>query len=509
MAQRLLSVGGMKTFACSYRSLFLAVPLSLLSVACTGMTFGENQPGGDTQLDPNLGETEYNADLGTYYRHAVGDPAVERDEDRAWVVHTESLTTGVTSTGSSNGKITSRSHLAAVQPDGTATNVIETTDAYDVRIVFPRNDRALVMAEKDGHEKLALLDTNTNTKLRSKSTKVRYWGTRTAPSGKFLVVCDANGKPIVDPVTKAEKTICPLHLIDTDTLEKAENAIGGAHGIEAMWNHKGDQLLALTVDEPTTDHPVARIHRWDVTNLAGWKQPALTVDVPGYRWDFLFSFTWIATSPDDRWAVFPLVNATTKAYELIVLDQQDGTTRVVPGKGPVGFTPDNSTIVSYGESDNGALLYLIDVATLATRTELTPIKGLLSYFVTWSGNYVVVASALGSEALQIYDPQTGEATKVNGAAIDLNDFVTRPGRDQLWLESNASLYRLALDKAVLQKMPLDFDVGGINIMPIKDTLVLTKAKTAAVVFYDLETETVTTTAPLPSSLSSPVKLTLD
>lgn len=499
----------MKTSAYSYRSLFFAVPLSLLSVACTGLTFGENKPGGDTQLDPSGGEMEYNADLGTLYQHAVGDPAVERDEDRVWVVHTETLITGVNGAVGTSGKTTSRSHLATVQPDGTATNILETTNTRDVRIVFPRDDRALVMAEKDGNERLALVDTNQGTKLRSKSTKYRYWGTRTSPSGKFLVVCDNNAKPIVDPVTKAEKTVCPLHLIDTDTLDKAENAIGGAGGIEAMWNHKGDQLLALTVDEATTNHPVARIHRWDVASLDGWKAPALTVDIPGYRWDFLFSFTWIATSPDDRWAVFPLVNATTKAYELVVLDQQDGSTRIVPGKGPVGFTPDSSTIVSYGDSDDGALLYLIDVATLAVRTELTPIKGFLSYFVTWSGNYIVVASSLGSEGLHIYDPQTGEATKVNGAAIDLNDFVTRPGRDQLWLESNAGLYRLALDKAVLQKMPLGFDVGGINILPVKDLLALTKDKAAEVVFYDMETEAVTVTAPLPSSLSSPVKTTID
>ena len=62
-------------------------------------------------------------------------------------------------------------------------------------------------------------------------------------------------------------------------------------------------------------------------------------------------------SPDSRSAVIPVVDATRcgpvpaeddPCHELVIVDLDSGATRIVGNaRGPVGFTPDGSTIVSY------------------------------------------------------------------------------------------------------------------------------------------------------------------
>ncbi|HWM86921.1 MAG TPA: hypothetical protein VNO33_13805, partial [Kofleriaceae bacterium] len=73
--------------------------------ACTGLSLGENGAGQDTHVDP---------DEPAEGEHVMGAIAIERDEDRLWVVHEELRG------GSRIG------HLTAIDPDsGAATEVMD------------------------------------------------------------------------------------------------------------------------------------------------------------------------------------------------------------------------------------------------------------------------------------------------------------------------------------------------------------------------------------------------
>jgi hypothetical protein len=449
-----------------------------LSAGCTGMSLGENSPGQDTWLDPPpppVGEEGHN----------VGALAVESDEEHVFAVHTEWR-------GDRE-----RSHLAAIDPQGGAVDVLDVTDTSDRRIMFPSDDRALLMAQAGGREHLVLLDTETLTEIRRTTKPTWYWGTRRSPTGKFLAVADNNAEA------------APIHVLDLATLEHVVVPHGG-DSLEAMWNRTGDQLLAISVKVPENGAPpVARLLRWTVTSVRDWPEPDLDVALPGYEWDFAFSFTWIGVSPDDRWAVFPVLRHETGEHVLIVLDQADGTTREIGGRGPVGFTPDGSSIVSYGYDDNGSgVLHMIDPVTLETELVPVPIEGGLSFFVTWDGNFVVCTSVFSSGRLVIYEPDTGESVQVDGPWVALTDFVTRPGAHQLWVASQHLLHRLRLDDAVLEVVTVPFDVLHVNILPVADELVLSQAQGPAVWFMNLETTMMVKTVELPSPIDQPVSETV-
>jgi hypothetical protein len=451
-----------------------------LLAGCTGMTLGENRPGQDTHLDPP-GCFEEGCES-----HTVGGLAVQPDEKGVWFVHR------------SQADGADRAHLTHVDPvTGKATDVLDVTSGTDRRIVFPSDDRALLMAQRDGKERLVLLDTVARKPIAWTTKPTWYWGTRRASSGRFLAVAD-----------NAAST-APLHVVDTRTLEHVVVPHGGT-AIEAMWNHSEDRLLAVSSTNPFEPEAAVRLLRWQVSSIEDWPDADIDISLAGYGWDFFFSFTWIGISPDDRYAVFPLRRAETGEHVLAVLDQSDGSLRTVPGRGPVGFTPDSSTIVSYGyDEEQFGVLHLIDVVTLAIDEVPVPIQGGLSYFVTWDGNYVVATSVFGNDRLVIYDPETGESTQVDGPHVDLQEFVTRPGHHELWLASRSALHRLDLEAAVLEPIPQAGEVSRVNILPIRDQLVLASGRVGAVGFFDLASRAVTRTVSLDPPHERPIAASLD
>jgi hypothetical protein len=378
--------------------------LALLA-GCTGFSLGENTPGGDTWTEPPPtleGE------------HHVGAIGVERDESQAWVVH-EATQGGAT-----------RATLSAIDPaTGAATEVLDVTGTTDRRVMFPAAGRMLLMAQRGATENLALIDTTTHTRIASTVTPTWYWGTRTAPSGRAVVVADNQ-----DP--KA-----PLHVIDTTTLRHQVLPHGGDE-IEAMWNHHADVLIALSVTDPFGPNPTAKLLRYDLTD-ADLDQPipAPTVawTLEGYGWDFLFSYTWIGISPDDHWAVFPLIKHTTGPddgeHVLLVLDQTTGGVSLVAGSGPVGFTADSAQIVTYGVAPQVAGQpfhqdpWLVDPVTHARTTVTMPFDSSITYFI--SGAYLIVAPLAADQAV-VRDLATGDQHTLATTSLDLNDFVSRRSR---------------------------------------------------------------------------------
>ncbi len=439
-----------------------------LSVACTGATLGEKNPGADTYLE-------------------YGAIAVDDRSDTCFVMQT----------AQSDG-VESKS-LVAVHPDTEAARtVLDLTGRNDARMLFPKSG-ILVMSESGEKDRLDLLDPATFELLETSSPGVRYHGTRMSPSREHIVVADNTSDH------------APLHVIDAATLSREVLPHDG-DWLEAMWMNGQDTLLAVVFYDMFGTAPRARILSWNVADvIAGgferdeagvWTKRILDIDVPDTNPDMLFSFTWVGVSPDDRHAVFPVVGKDdlgADRHELLVLSIETGEIRKVPdAKGPVGFTPDGSTIVSYtgAESVDQSLL-LIDANTLEKDVQDVPIDGGITYFVSHEGNYVVVASNWGDQRLVLFDVDNGKVTEMAGPGVGLNEFVSRLGHGELWLVDQQALFRIDLNAGELETVPTSFAPEHINILRSRDWLVLDDARSEQLFFFSPEDRSTVATIKLP------------
>ena len=451
-----------------------ALALASALVGCTGATLGENTPGGDTWLEG-------------------GAIAVDDRSETAFVLTTE--------TPQVSGA-TARKVLRAVgADDGRVSEVADLTGRADPRILFPASG-VLVMSEPaaGGDDELRLLDPQTFEETKRVVASGRYHGTRMAPSRRFIAVADNDA------------ALAPIHVVDAATLEQRVIPHGG-DWLEAMWLHGRDELHAIVFEDDASG-PRARLLAWDVAALSAqgfptgegglWADPRLDVSVDDIAADFAFSFTWVGVSPDDRWVVHPVQRRAadgTSAHELLVLEVETGAVRSVPNaKGPVGFTPDGSTIVSYADVGDGTgdqRLLLVDVETLEVDEQDVPITGGLSYFVSREGNFVVVGSSGGGQRLVLYDVDSGTQTQMDGPGVGLYEFVSRVGHDEIWLVDDQALYRLHFAEARFELVPTSFAPEHIAILPSRDRLVLDDARgEPKLVYFDPETRAVTREVPL-------------
>lgn len=455
-----------------------AIAVTLLTTACTGLSLGENNPGGDTYLE-------------------YGSIAVDDRTEKSFVLNSYT----------DKNDIEEISLLRAVDPDsGLVSEVADLSGRDDARILFPASG-ILVMSEENGKDELLLLDKDTFAEKQREPVDVRYHGTRMSPSRNWVAVADNTS------------AAAPIHIIDTEILTRRVIPHNG-DWLEAMWKNKTDELFSIVfydMDQSAPDaKPHARILSWSMEDVkAGqfmpdsegfWPDRKLDIDVPNVTGDFLFSFTWVGISPDDRWAVFPVRETdpdTPEEYALIIVDTATGEYRVVPdAKGPVGFTPDGSTIVSYDDkgSQNGPdgmtpddeidqRLLLIDVETLEVDPQDVDISGGISYFISRDGNFVVVASNYGDEKLVLYDIDNQKSTQMAGPGIGLTEFVSRKGENELWLVDESSLFKLDMNAGEFSQVDPGYGVQHINILPKHDWLVMsgvprTGSEAASLHFFD-------------------------
>lgn len=450
---------------------------------CTGLSFGEKTPGSDVYLE-------------------AGDIAVDDRTETSFVLQT------ATPEASSDPKAqppTPASALFAISPvTGSVSKLATMTDRSDARMLFPDNG-VLLMSEINGKDRLELFDKDTLAPLDSASMSVRYHGTRMSPSRKYIAVAD----------NTSEKA--PIHIIDTASLEPRIIPHNG-DWLEAMWMNNSDKLVTIVFydwDLPTAH---ARVLSWSIQSvidaqfqvdeLSGlWPKPDMDIDLPGVTGDLFFSFTWVGISPDDHYGVFPVRKVEGKdtySYELVVVDMTTSEVRTVPNaKGPVGFTPDGSTIVSYkdiptGENINQSLL-LINTQSLAIDQEDVPIDGGITYFISHDGAYVVVGSNNGDQRLVLYDVEQDKQTQMAGPGIGLNQFVSRGGHGELWLVDQEALFKLDLFKGELETVKTDFAPLHINILPKRDQLILDAKGSHTIRFWspDARSTELSATLPLP------------
>jgi len=466
------------------RFAFLAILAPLALTACTGFTLGENIPGADVWL---------------------GDGAIAVD-DRT---ETSFVLASDTVSDPNDPNAVAKSTLFAIDPDSRVVReATDLTGRIDPRLLFPASG-LLVMSEEDGKDRLDLFDNETLAPKLSKDLDVRYHGTRMSPSRRFIGVAD----------NTSEKS--PIHIIEADTLATHVLPHDG-EWLEVMFMNKSDTLVAIVFYDMNLATARARILSWSMDEVAAtgyepdatkfWPKPVLDIEVPGVTADMLFSYTWIGVSPDDRNVVFPVRKVETDVNmqivtknELLVLDTMTQELREVPGAlGPVGFTPDSSTIVSYGNKtmNGGQELWLIDALTLEVEPEPITIDTALSFFVSREGNFVVVGSFLGDKKLVLYDIDKDETTQMEGPEVRLTEFVSRIGHRELWIVDDLELSRLDFATGEFATVPTTFKPMHVNILPKHDRLVLDDSHSNDIVFFDPSAKNIDSVVTLPVGNSS-------
>jgi hypothetical protein len=398
----------------------------------------------------------------------------------------------------------------AIDPDtGTSRAVTDLTGLDSIRVLFPRSSVMVMGEDLSAGDVLMRFDDTTLAMTQRVSTTASFWGTRTSPTGTYVAVADNS------------KSNAPINVIEADSLSVHAMPWGGQE-LEAMWMNRSDTLVAILFDQGAGEIGTGRIMTWSLPALAAsgfatssdgtWASPTLDVPLANVGFDLDFSYTWIAVSPDDTTAAFPVIRnpsadagTTGNDHQVLVVNLASGTLQAVDDAyGPVGYTPDGTTIVSYryaGSSGGTPQLLLVDSADLSSSGMDVPSGQAPSYFVTREGNDVVVASNLGNADLAIYDITMHKFVAVGGPPLGLENFVSRIGYDQLWIVDQG-LYTLNFQTAVLKGVPLSWTPLNINILPTRDLLVLDDANSGAIRFFSPSTLTVERTVNLPLAPSS-------
>jgi hypothetical protein len=441
----------------------------MLCSSCTGLTFGENTPGDDTWLE-------------------AGSIAVDSRTENIFVLHKVQHERQY---GNEISKV-----LYAAHPDSESTTIIaDVTNYRDLRILFPK-DSVLLMAEDSlGNDRLTLLDPVDFALKKEMATTARYHGTRLSPSGRYLAVADNHPES------------APIHVFDTATLQSVEIPHDG-EWLEAMWLNKSDTLVAIVFNNQGTEEAYARLLSWSFTDYsplemsgeAGrvWDGADLDIRIDGASGDYLFSHTWVGVEPRDHFVVFPVRQYQNSEwfYRLLILDMISGEVRSYDNaQGPVGFSPDGTTIVSYRYEETeqqmiDPLLVLIDAESLEEEVLDLPYDIGPQYFITREGNFVVVApSLLDDGSLILYDFDNRKMSSVSGPSVHLSEFVSRVGQGELWLVDRG-LFRLSLEEETLESIALDWIPQHINILPERDLMILDDKDSSSLVFFDPEQRTI-------------------
>ncbi len=280
---------------------------------------------------------------------------------------------------------------------------------------------------------------------------------------------------------------------------------------DAAWAHKSDTLVALSTN-PLNDQAFAvRLQAWSMPTVAaagyasdnngtGWS--SAIIDVVLGQYDAIVLPT-VTVSPDDSTAAVVLPTQDGRSTQLFLVNLTSGKVRSVPNiGGPVGFTPDSSTIVGFPFQSGKAEIVLIDATTLATSTVAAPGTGIApAFFVTSEGHDVVIASdgTTSGQAI-VYDltNHTSSALAASSSVL-LSNFVARLGADELWLiGGDENLYELSLATAMLQKKPLSFVPARLNILTAHDLIVLDDTAGGDLHYYDPNTSSVAFSIVLPA-----------
>jgi hypothetical protein len=141
-------------------------------------------------------------------------------------------------------------------------------------------------------------------------------------------------------------------------------------------------------------------------------------------------------------------------------------------------------------------LLLFDVKTLEEQRQDFEFYGLLSFFVTASGNRIVVTSNnTAYDDFHLYDVDSGRVT-YSGEGLALEEFVDRSAASELWM-LDKGLWRVDYRDATQEKIELGWEPKHIGILPEHDYIVIDQSREQKIHFIDPDTAEVHAEVPLP------------
>jgi hypothetical protein len=375
--------------------------------------------------------------------------------------------------------------LVAVRPDDGGVQVLERPQgSAATRLLFLR-DGVLVIRAEDSGSSLRLYDPRTLALRLSLRAPMAYRRVQVSPSRRFVLADDS-------VFSRAG-----FALIEHDSLRSVQVHSRG-YWMEASWHHTTDRLVAA-VAQSSENNATMRFVVYDVAQVRRegypvqdpvWRSPILDVSVPGIVPHFLGTRV-ITVSPDDRFAVIPVSEygwelGSGRTAQLLMLDLQNGSVaRIDDAFGPVGITPDGSTIVAHrGRDDmpNQSELVLIDRATLTRTVVPLPFNGDPIYHTTRRGNRVLISSLYSPVGFYLYDLAMQRLTFLPGVWASLRDFVVREQADEVYA-LDRGLLRLSLSAARSERVNLRWTPAHLNYLPQHDLLVLDAPATNSLRFW--------------------------
>ncbi len=498
----------------------------------TGSSSGERTPGGSTNVDPTRRDTVRDDagtllvvgrdggtirvfdDAGMFNPSAAALSAIAVDERDETAYVAQSFPTRADRKDLDGGVLPddlSVKTLYAVRVGATEAVGIMRLDGFqDTRVLFP--SVGVMLATNRA--------TPSTTSLVSCETRLALWtvGATSFPRTRLSATClnvDAlsPSRRLATSYYGDEDHLRALGLVDPSTLFFAPldgiSADGEVEG--AAWLHQRDGLV--TVASRSGSY---RVDLWDLSAIASANFSPASTPIHATR-ESGASFSIDTTtegrpsalriSPDDRLAALSstynsagirFAGEAPPVPSLHLIDLSSGAQREVAGVvGPVGFSPDNSTVVAWrstrdegssaplldgGRRPSGAALVFIDRVTFARTEVALPVSDPLLLFVTRTGHRVIVSVLAPQGELLLYDMQMG---RVSGAARPVpafDHFVSRDDGRELWLADDG-LWRVSLLDDSIERVAIGWDPDQINLLPHSDLLVLSRPFENAISFW--------------------------
>lgn len=355
-----------------------------------------------------------------------------------------------------------------------------------------------------------------------------------APSGKLFL---AGSWPSYDCTESEEGESCTLTspaqvgIVDAYTAVKHELVLGENLFLARWLNNSDTLLLTIFGTDEAEETPYVRVlaydyatlssNAWELSDEGLWTNPRFDLRLDQIGPDLVTLFTDLSISPDDHTLalssyrsevvseVQPDGTTTTTNItipELQVIDLSAGTHQAfVDALGPVGFTPDSSTIVAYmdglgapqgtgeaadplpEEETEGTQVLMIDRADLSYETLALEGVDSVQFYVTREGSFVVVdtytydyneadGTSTSAEQLMVYDLDNGGYTTLSADPdldVDLTEFISRTGHQEIWAVDGGQLFRIGYGQGTFEQVDtLEHSPNLIHYLPNRDRVFL-------------------------------------
>jgi len=445
-----------------------AVAVLGFSLGCVGgASLDSNEAGNDGWLDYTPpAASEIPALEGDGRCDWLGRPYVSVSTERVYALLNSDLQQDCGSSETIDRKV-----VYAIHPDVGAQALVDVSGREDVRLL-DTSEGLLLMGESSGFEHLWRIDHETLEILDNDAQEVRYWGTRTSPSRRWVAAGDNTG-PGLD-----------LHIIDPRSLDGFQLSPDAAW-TEAQWLEDEDQVATIAFDGSLNS---ARLELWDLRGIDDGADlpnaPVYSVQIDEIQPNIFGSYTWIGVDPVGPYVAYPVWDSGTGQPVVLLQDSTDGSTRRVNGvDGPLRFTPDGSTLVGWNINYPGRI-ELVDVVSLEVRTVDLPMEGMVEFVMGYGGNQLLVADVFGNDELVIYDLDLDESI-VLPVVASLEQFAQR--QDQVWMVDEERLFEVDLGEGVIEEIDLGWSPRHVVWAPVSDMLYLDDAHAPRARFMDPET----------------------